>query len=254
LTAQLLAFGRKQMIELQVVDLSSLVARTSRMLRRTIREDVEVVVKRPPEASHVRVDVSQIEQVVMNLALNAQDALPDGGHMVIETGNVIVGTGARRCAGPGARGLRGAQRLGHGRGHGRRDPLAPLRAVLHHEGEGQGNGTRAGHGLRNRQAARRRDHGLQRAGPWLDLPRLPPAHGRGPAETERALRPRTLQQGAETVLVVEDNPLVRNLASNMLEAYGYTVLRATSGEECLRQVEEHGDTIHLLLADVIMPG
>jgi len=85
LTAQLLAFGRKQMIELQVVELGGLVARTSRMLRRTIREDIEIVVKRAPSPCHVHVDSSQIEQVLMNLAVNAQDALPEGGRMVIET-------------------------------------------------------------------------------------------------------------------------------------------------------------------------
>jgi nitrogen-specific signal transduction histidine kinase len=255
LTAQLLAFGRKQMIELTVLDLAALAARTSRMLRRTIREDIDVVVKRTAETTHVRADASQIEQVLMNLALNAQDALPYGGRMVIETGSVVVGEAdepLRPGFKPGAYALLTVSDTGTGMDAETLAHIFEPFFTTKEKGKGTGLGLATAYGIVKQHGGEITVYSEPGRGSTFRV--YLPCTEELPEDAERPLRPRTVHQGAETVLVVEDNPLVRNLASNMLEAHGYTVLRAASGEECLRQVEEHRDAIHLLLVDVIMPG
>jgi two-component system cell cycle sensor histidine kinase/response regulator CckA len=256
LTAQLLAFGRKQVIEMRVLELGGLVARMSRMLRRTIREDIEIVFKRAPEPSRFRGDASQIEQVVMNLAVNAQDAMPHGGRMTIETENVDLeaqdeAVRQGRRAGPHAvlvvsdSGVgMDAEILSHlfepffttkekdkGTGLG----LATAYGIVKQHGGDIVVSSEPGRGSTFRVYLPRTDE--------LDLDtERPPAGGR------------SAQRGTETIAVVEDNPMVRSIAVAMLTAHGYRVLVAAGGEDCLRQLEAHDGPVHLLLADVIMPG
>ena len=160
------------------------------MLRRLIGEDIELSTTSPPTSPTVRADPGQIEQVIVNLVVNARDAMPGGGRLSIETTvRRVQEASTRGHAGADAGPLRGARRVRHRRRHGRRDAGAHLRAVLHDEGTGQGHGPGPLHGLRHRQAERRRHPG-RRARParGRDVPN-PPSGGRGKSGRRRRRKP-----------------------------------------------------------------
>ena len=162
LTRQLLAFSRKQMLAPRIVDLNDVATENLKMLTRMIGEDIDLVMLPAPNLWPVRADAGQIEQVIMNLAVNARDAMPSGGKLTIETSNVTLDEEYARLHAPLA-----ARRLRHGRDqryrrrHGHRNSVAHLRAVLHHEGT-ERNRPRPLDRLRHRQAERRIHLGLQR--------------------------------------------------------------------------------------------
>ena len=185
LTRQLLAFSRKQMLAPKVLSIQSVVAEMEKILRRLIGEDIQLETSSVPDLGLVKADRSQIEQVILNLAVNARDAMPEGGRLTIETANVDLDksfshssvhafAGAVRDAG------RHRQRLRHGR----RNPSPHLRAFLYDQGKGQGHRARPRDRVRHRQAKRRLRVGLQRAGPrnqfqGLFAARLGGANGAG---------------------------------------------------------------------------
>ena len=164
LTRQLLAFSRKQVLEPQILDLAQVAAGMEKMLRRLIGEDIDFALVLSPAVGLVKADPGQVEQVIMNLVVNAKDAMPDGGKLTVEISNAEIGE-ADAVLHPGAshRIVRTAGDQRHRPWHGRGDQGAALRAVLHHEGAGKGDGSGPVHGLRHRQAERRPHHGLQRA-------------------------------------------------------------------------------------------
>ena len=159
LTHQLLAFSRKQVLQPTVLDLNEVVSGISPMLRRIIGEHIELGIEREARSARVRADRGQLEQVLINLAVNARDAMPAGGHLTIATSN--VGRGDGRPAQPTRR---GARRQRHRRRHAARRAGAHLRAVLHHQGSREGHRPRPLDGVRHREAVRRHDHRGQRAG------------------------------------------------------------------------------------------
>jgi signal transduction histidine kinase len=249
LVRQLLAFSRKQVLEPQVLDLNALVADTARMLRPLLGEDVKVVTRLDPALGRARVDPAQVDQVLMNLAVNARDAMPRGGTLTLETAN--VDSPAAGAVAPGRYVCLTVRDTGHGMDEKTRaQAFEPFFTTKGGSG-GTGLGLSMVYGI------------VQQSGGHVSLESepgrgssfrilLPRVSGAGaPAEPAAA---RALPASGETVLVVEDEPSLRSLACEMLEAHGYCALGAGSGEEALGLAVRHAGPIHLLLTDVVMPG
>jgi signal transduction histidine kinase len=250
LVRQLLAFSRKQVMEPQVVDLNELVSDTARMLRPLLGEDVRVVTGLDPALGRVRVDPAQIEQVLMNLAVNARDAMPAGGTITLETADV-------RAPGPGeAPATRQVALTVRDTGHGmdeatRAQAFEPFFTTKGASG-GTGLGLSTVYGIVQQSGGHVAVESEPGRGSSFRI-LLPCAEGpREAAQAGAEAAPRAA--GGETVLVVEDEPNIRALACEMLESHGYLTLRAGSGEEALGLAVRHSGPIHLLLADVVMPG
>jgi signal transduction histidine kinase len=227
LTHQLLAFSRKQVLQPRVVDLNVIVRSVEPMLRRLIGEDVTLVTHLWETPLQVVVDQGQIEQVIVNLSVNARDAMPEGGSLVIDTGHGMDAATQARIF----------------------EPFFTTKGP----GEGTGLGLAMTYGI------------VKQSGGWIwvyseigrgtafkiYLPMTAGPAAEAPAATRRvADRART----DETVLLVEDQDEVRDLASRVLQRFGYHVLPARSGDEALRVAEDHPQRISLLLTDVVMPG
>jgi two-component system cell cycle sensor histidine kinase/response regulator CckA len=255
LTRQLLLFSRRAVIEPRILDCNAVVRHTIEMLRRLIGEDVTVTTVLAPSLYRIRADASQMEQVVMNLALNARDAMPNGGRLSIETRNVDFD--AEYCR------QHPDHKIGHfvqlmvsdtGCGmtpHVRAHLFEPFFTT-----KGPGKGT--GLGLATVYGIVHEGGGFITVATEVDagatfnvfLPALAddvPASG--PARTDRGRL-----AGRETVLLVEDEAGVRHIAKVTLEMYGYTVIEAASGADAIRLVEARTFPVHLLLTDVVMPG
>ena len=180
LTRQLLAFSRKQVLQPVPLDLNQIAAGVEKMLRRILGEDIDFVQALAPDLGLTLADPGQIEQVLMNLVVNARDAMPEGGKLTIETANVELDEeyAARHVAvKPGPYVLLAVTDTGCGMDE--QTQAQDLRALLHHQGEGQGHRARPVHGLRHRQAERRQHLGLQRAGPGDHVQDLPAARALG---------------------------------------------------------------------------
>jgi signal transduction histidine kinase/CheY-like chemotaxis protein len=248
LVRQLLAFSRKQALEPQVVDVNALVAETARMLRPLLGEDVKVVTRLAPALARARVDPAQIDQVLMNLAVNARDAMPRGGTLALETANVEMGPGVP----PGAWVALTVRDTGEGMDEETRarafEPFFTTKAGL----GGTGLGLAMVYGI------------VQQSGGIVTLDSEPgrgssfrillPRAGEAAADAGSEASPAPPRGLSETVLVVEDEPAIRALACEMLEAHGYRAIAAASGEEALGLAVRHPGSIDLLLSDVVMPG
>ena len=180
LTQQLLAFSRRQVLQPKVLDLNKLVTSLSTMLRRLIGEDIDLRLVLPPELGRVSADPGQVEQVLMNLVVNARDAMPKGGILTIETDNVNLDgeyVGRHIAVRPGTYVMLAVSDNGTGMDEATQIPA--VRAVLHHQGHRQGDRAGAFHGVRDRQAERRQHRRIQRTGPRYDHQGLPAAHRPG---------------------------------------------------------------------------
>ncbi len=257
LTRQLLAFARRQIIEPRIVDLNGLVLNVDRMLRRLLGEDVELVTVQDPDLWRVRIDPGQFEQVLVNLAVNARDAMPGGGTLVIETRNVHLDEDFARqhaTVQPGPHVLLAVSDTGMGMDA---EVLAHIFEpffTTKEVGKGTGLGLATCYGIVKQN----------RGSIWVDSERalgttfriyLPRAESvvaatePPPPETRAVDQPR----GSETVLLVEDEVLVRNLASDALRRHGYQVLSASTGLEALDLAHQVVQTIDVLVTDVVMP-
>jgi signal transduction histidine kinase len=244
LVRQLLAFSRKQVMELQLVDLNALVADTARMLRPLLGEDVEVVTRLAPALGLVRVDPAQIDQVLMNLAVNARDAMARGGTLSLETADVDAG-GPRQVA-------LTVRDTGQGMDEGTRAHVFEPFFTTKTASGGTGLGLSMVYGIVQQSGGQITVDSEPGRGTSFRI-LLPCTDGPGvPAEAKATAGP-PLARG-ETVLVVEDEVAIRALACEMLEGYGYRTLSAGSGEEALGLAVRHPGPIHVLLTDVVMPG
>lgn len=256
LTRQLLAFGRRQVMQPRVVELEAIVLAMEGMLRRLIGEDVEMEVDLASQPWRVKADPAQIEQVVVNLAVNARDAMPRGGRLVVRTRNLTFGRfDPSRPEGlpPGDSVVLEVEDSGTGISEAVRSHLFEPFFTTKEQGKGTGLGLATVYGI------------VRQSGGSVAVESEP---GRGtlfrvflPRTDEEAAaddppRPEASRADASSVsiLVVEDEPQVREVAREVLAAAGYRVLTAANAEEGIETSERHDGPIHLLLSDVVMPG
>jgi PAS domain S-box-containing protein len=245
LTQQLLAFSRKQVLERRVVDLNQIVAGITRMLDRTIGEDIRLVTDLAPELGRVHADAVQLEQVLLNLAVNARDAMPEGGRLTIETLNVHLESGPAvriRVADTGV-GMT-PEVLAH-----IFEPFFTTKEL----GKGTGLGLATVYGIVKQSGGHISVSSSRGQGTTflIDFPRAADRPQRVDVAAPVVERRST---GTETILLVEDEEAVRTLARRVLEQRGYQVLAAGSAEEALQVSRSYLERIDLLLTDVVMPG
>lgn len=257
LIQQLLAFSRRQVVELQVIDLNSLLVNIDNMLQRLIGEDVELVILPSENLGAVKVDPTQIEQVVVNLAVNARDAMPEGGTLIVETSNIEFGEEELKnhpdmAAGPYV--MFAVSDTGHGMSEEVKAHLFEPFYTTKEKGKGTGLGLSTCYGI----IAQNKGYiwVYSEIGSGTTFKIYLPSLDVIPQGTERpsGTKSNELPRGSETVLLVEDEEQVRELAARVLRQQGYTVLQASNGVEALSIASRHADgEIDLLLTDVVMP-
>jgi PAS domain S-box-containing protein len=254
LSRQLLAFARRQVIDPRILDVNDVLRAAEAMLRRLVGGDITVVLQLAPTLAPVRVDPGQLEQVILNLAVNAHDAMPAGGTLTIETSGVVLDEAYGRLhpdATPGAHVLIAVRDTGVGMTPEVRNRIFEPFFTTKEPGKGTGLGLATCYGI------------VKQAGGSIWVQSEP---GRGatfkvylPARPEAAARatpPATeapLPGGSETIMVVEDEPTVRSVTVRMLASAGYRVLAASDGPEALAAARGHAGEIHALVTDVVMP-
>jgi signal transduction histidine kinase/ActR/RegA family two-component response regulator len=255
LTRQLLAFGRRQVLTPEALDPSVVVGGIQKMLGRIIGEHVHLVTNLQPDVWPIRADRGQVEQVLVNLAVNARDAMPDGGRLAVSTANVRVSEAEARRHPEGAPGNFVRLRV-EDTGLGMSQEVLARVFEPFFTTKAQGKGT--GLGLSTVYGIVRQSHGFvgvtsaPGAGTTFDVYLPRDTADRLPAAPGQEEDPGTLAAG-EVVLVVEDEEQVRSLVVSQLTARGYAVLSAADGREALRVAESRTEPIDVLLADVVMP-
>jgi PAS domain S-box-containing protein len=254
LTRQLLAFSRQQMVETTLFSVNALVVEMDKMLRRVIGEDIEFVTRTDPELGTVKMDRGQLEQVIMNLVVNARDAMPEGGTLTIETANVVLDAEyPRRDAdvAPGEYVMVAVSDSGTGMSEEAKthvfEPFFTTKAL----GKGTGLGLATSYGIVKQAGGQIAVYSEERLGTTMKV--YLPRHHEAAAGAVRRHR-KTPARGVETILLVEDDPAVRRVTARMLEAQGYRAVSTNSGEDALRVIEDGREPWHLLLTDVILAG
>ena len=254
LTRQLLAFARRQVIAPVPLDLNALLRSSEKLLRRVLGEDVELTVTVQPDLWHVRCDPGQVEQVVLNLAVNARDAMPGGGKLTLSTANVEVDerlTASRPWMHPGSYVKLAIRDSGQGMSPEVKAHLFEPFFTTKPVGKGTGLGLATVYGIVKQNDGYILVESEPGQGTKLELffPRMTgtPVEASPPAP---AIAPR----GTETVLVVEDEPAVREVTVRCLRSGGYRVLVARDGQEALEIAARELGRLHLLVTDVVMPG
>jgi signal transduction histidine kinase/CheY-like chemotaxis protein len=252
LTRQLLAFSRRQILRSAVIDLGGAVFGMVSLLRRIVGEDVELRTDFASDLHRVRADATQLEQVVLNLALNARDAMPTGGELHVSLGNVVVPADRATSlgVGPGAFVRMRVRDTGVGMDSATKAHLFEPFFTTKGPGVGTGLGLATAYGIIVQLGGTITVESEPHAGATFDvyLPRCD-EDDRVVPDVARAF-PR---EGSETILLVEDEPSVRELTRQILELHGYRVLEAHDGERALVEAERYAGPIHLLLTDVVMP-
>jgi len=258
LTRQLLAFSRKQVLEPKVLDLNAVVSGMDEMLRRLIGEDIELQTDLARDLGRTRADPGQIEQVLMNLVVNARDAMPRGGRVTLETGNAEMDEAYVRDhlgARPGRYVSLAVRDTGLGMDAETQKHIFEPFFTTKEKGKGTGLGLATVYGIVKQSEGYIWVDSAPGAGTTVRV-YLPLVEGEPVAEGPR--RPAVPEQaparGTETVLLVEDEEMVRRMTREVLEGAGYHVLEASSGFDALRVSSGHGGRLDLLLTDVVMPG
>ncbi|MBI1960028.1 MAG: GAF domain-containing protein [Candidatus Rokubacteria bacterium] len=254
LVRQLLAFSRKQVLRPEVLDLAAVVAGLQGMLRRLIGEDIDLLAVIAPGLGRVTADPGQLEQVIVNLVVNARDAMPRGGRITIETANVDLHEAVaaeREGLPPGAYVRLAVRDTGHGMDAETQAHIFEPFFTTKEVGKGTGLGLATVYGIVKQSDGAIRVASEPGVGTTFTilLPRVREEAQPAPAPAA----PGTLPRGTETILLVEDDPELRALGLEVLQAVGYTVLEACEGHEALLVLERHRGPIHLLVTDVVMP-
>jgi two-component system cell cycle sensor histidine kinase/response regulator CckA len=254
LTRQLLAYSRNQLMKPEVIDLGAVVKAMETMLKRLLGEDIELLVVTGAWLGPVMADRGQLEQVVMNLAVNARDAMPTGGVLTIDVENVELDetfAETHPSVRPGPHVMLAVSDVGLGMDEATRVRIFEPFFTTKELGKGTGLGLATVYGI------------VKQSGGsiWVDSEPgkgasftvyLPRVEGVQPPNRPRPTP--TAMRGSETILVVEDEEMLRTLSSRLLEVAGYTVLTAGGGEEAMLVLERHTGPVHLVMTDVVMPG
>lgn len=254
LTRQLLAFARKQVLAPEVIDLNELARNLDKLLRRLIGEDVELIVRESPAPALVKADPHQIEQILLNLAINARDAMPDGGRLSIEIANIKreqVCKERRTPAGPAAYVMLAVNDTGVGMSPEVQAHMFEPFFTTKDVGKGTGLGLATCYGIVQQHGGQIAVASQVGQGTSVNV-YLPRASETADFQREHA-EARGLPGGTETILLVEDDQMVRQLTLRVLQQLGYTVLEAADGIDGLRVAQRHSGTIDLLLTDIVMP-
>jgi two-component system, cell cycle sensor histidine kinase and response regulator CckA len=254
LTRQLLAFSRRQVIAPRVLDLGALVVALEPMLRRLIREDIALTVVAPPGLRSCRADPGQLEQVVVNLAVNAQDAMPAGGTLEVSTRDVVLDAAFAAlhpglCPGPHV--VLGVSDTGEGIDAATLPRVFEPFFTTKAPGKGTGLGLATVYGIVSQSGGAVTVSSTVGRGTTVTI--YLPAVASGLAVEVPAPQGRAASHGTETVLVVEDEAQLRSMARRILEGAGYTVLLAGDGEAALEVLHGHEGRVDLVLTDVVMP-
>jgi two-component system, cell cycle sensor histidine kinase and response regulator CckA len=255
LTRQLLAFSRKQIIEPKVLNLNDLVGNVRQMLGRLIGEDIDLVTKLNDDVGKTLADPGQLEQIIVNLAVNARDAMPEGGKLTIETGNATLDesyAGDHPGAEPGDYVYIAMTDTGHGMDIDTREKIFEPFFTTKELGHGTGLGLSTVYGIVNQSGGAIWVYSEPGRGTTFKiyLPAVEERAGKLVKESRSLDRLR----GSETILLVEDEESVRRMALTILTNLGYRTIEARSGEEALMLAEKHRGKIDLLMTDIVMPG
>ena len=253
LTRQLLLFGRKQVLQPRELDLNEVVTSLAKMLQRIIREDVRLQLHLHTAPLHVRADAGMLDQVLMNLAVNARDAMPKGGRLLVETSETMVGEEAARMhpdAAPGRYVCLSVTDTGSGMTPEVMSRIFEPFFTTKEPGKGTGLGLATVFGIVKQHKGWVTVQSEPSRGACFQV-YLPASEGRPPVE-KVAARP-GLRTGTETILLVEDDSALRNTTRRILERQGFQVLEAANGVEALRFWKQHRDRVALLLTDLVMP-
>jgi two-component system cell cycle sensor histidine kinase/response regulator CckA len=255
LTKQLLAFSRQQFIEPRVLDTNAIVREVEKLLKRLIGEDVELTMHLSPNTGNIRIDPSQLEQILLNLAVNARDAMPEGGKLILETSFVELDeTYARQHLGAKAGDFVLLAVSDTGTGMDSQTMARIFEPFFTTKPEGRGTGL----GLSTVYGIVKQNNGYVMAYSEVGHGTTFRIYFPSVRATSEVQYQKTDQgefaKGCETILLVEDEPALRELARELLEANGYKVIEADRGEQAIRLVEDSQAPINLLLTDVVMPG
>jgi PAS domain S-box-containing protein len=255
LTQQLLAFSRKQVLAPRVIDLNGLAGNLTAMLRRLIGEHIELMTRFAPAVWPIKADPGQLEQVLMNLVVNARDAMPHGGRILIETGNVEIGELSPAVQGeipPGSYVCMTVGDTGCGMDEETLSRIFEPFFTTKEAGKGTGLGLSTVYGIIEQSGGHITVSSELGKGTvfCIYLPRVDAVVEEKGVESSRV----PSLSGKETILLVEDNATVRRLVRDMLATQGYRVMEAVSGIQAVEMWKEHGEQIALLVTDVVMPG
>jgi two-component system, cell cycle sensor histidine kinase and response regulator CckA len=255
LTHQLLAFSRKQLLQARSLDLNATIVQLERMLARVIGEDVTVVTVLDPQLSAIEADPGQIEQVILNLAVNARDAMPTGGRLTIETRNIVV-AGGMRIGSEGVTPGHYVELSVTDDGIGLADDLKEKIFEPFFTTKGPGAGT--GLGLATVYGIVKQSGGhigvCSRVGVGTQFRMLLPSATAKLVKASSPVGAALTLRGTETILLVEDEDVVRRIARTALERNGYRVMEASSGSVAVELARLHAREIDVLVTDVVMPG
>ncbi|MGA8540739.1 MAG: ATP-binding protein, partial [Terriglobales bacterium] len=254
LTRQLLAFSRKQLLELKVIDVNNVIADMERLLRPLIGEHIELITRLSPDAGHTRADAGQLEQVIMNLVVNAKDAMPAGGKLTVQSADVTIrqNLSEHHFIQPGRYAVISVSDTGHGMDTETQSRIFEPFFTTKEKGKGTGLGLSTVYGIVKQSNGYVFAQSELGAGTTFHvyLPRVEEfAEEQSPVKTQP-----NETGGCETVLLVEDEESVRELVRITLSSRGYKVLEAENGESGLQIAEDYKEPIDILITDVVMPG
>ncbi len=255
LTRQLLAFSRMQVLQPRVMNINEIVEEMGKLLPRLIGEDVELVIRTEPELGRIRADASQMEQIIMNLAVNSRDAMPTGGRLIIETSNVDLDEAystKHPVVQPGRFVVLAVTDTGTGMDAETQAHIFEPFYTTKEQGKGTGLGLATVYGVVKQSGGFIWVYSEVGKGTCFKiyLPRVDQMAEKSVQGQSFAEIPR----GTETVLLAEDEQDVREVAREFLESAGYTVIEACNGNDAIRLAQEHAGTIDLLVTDMVMPG
>jgi PAS domain S-box-containing protein len=257
LTNRLLAFSRKQVLQARVMDLNDVLGEVAKMLDRLLEKNIVLQVASAQGLWPVKADPGQIEQLIMNLAVNARDAMPRGGRLLIETRNAEIADAHPRLRDgvrPGRYVILVVSDNGIGMDSETQAHMFEPFFTTKEPGKGTGLGLAIVYGVVKQMGGWVHADSKVGRGTTFEI-YLPPAEeSKSPAAVEKILDLATVPKGTETILLVEDEPGIRELATDFLTGRGYMVLTAMDGNEALRIAQGHEDLIHLLVTDIVMPN